>query len=58
MLLVLAATNRGSKVKSLEYQIFGKIRKQGCFFYETIQASEIPAIPQFPSHSAAHNHLL
>ena len=39
MLLVLAATNKGSEIKSLEYQIFDKIRKQGCFFHETIQAN-------------------
>ena len=38
MLLVLAATNKESEFKSIEYQIFGKIRKQSCFFYETIQA--------------------
>ena len=39
MLLVLAAANKGSQIKNLEYQIFGKIKKQGCFFYETIQAN-------------------
>ena len=39
MLLVLAATNKGPQIKSLEYQILSKIRKQGCFFYETIQAN-------------------
>ena len=25
-----------SDIKSLECKLFGKIRKQGCFFYETI----------------------
>ena len=39
ILLVLAATNLGSEVKNLEYKTFGKIWKQGCFFYETIQAN-------------------
>ena len=39
MLLVLAAINKGSEIKSLEYQTFNKIRKQGCFFYETTQGN-------------------
>ena len=37
MLLVLAATNKGSEIKSQES--VNKIRKQDCFFYETIQAN-------------------
>ena len=37
MLLVIAATNKGSEIKSQES--VNKIRKQGCFFYETIQAN-------------------
>ena len=36
MLLVLVVTNKGSQIKILQYQIFGKFRKQGCFFYERI----------------------
>ena len=37
MLLVLAATNKGSEVNSQES--VNKIRKHDCFFYETIQAN-------------------
>ena len=37
MLLVLAATNKGSEIKSQES--VNMIRKQDCFFYETIQAN-------------------
>ena len=37
MLLVLAATNKGLKVKSQES--VNKIKKHNCSFYETIQAN-------------------
>ena len=37
MLLVLAASNKGSESKSQES--VKKIRKQDCFFYETIQGN-------------------
>ena len=31
-----SSNKQGSEIKSLEQKLFGKIRKQGCFFYETI----------------------
>ena len=46
-----SSNKQGSEIKSLEQKLFGKIRKQGCFFYETIYknirqtaalASELP----------------
>ena len=36
MLLVLAATNRGSEIKSLDAKFLGKSKKQSCFFVESI----------------------
>ena len=31
-----SSNKQGSEIKSLEQKLFGKIKKQGCFFYETI----------------------
>ena len=31
-----SSNKQGSEIKSLEQKLFGKIRKQGCFFYEKI----------------------
>ena len=31
-----SSNKQSSEIKSLEQKLFGKVRKQGCFFYETI----------------------
>ena len=43
-----SSNKQGSEIKSLEQKLFGKVRKQSCFFYETIyknirQAAAMPS---------------